>query len=313
MVALTLAALLNAPVAAPARIRPAVIPVIGVMLGATMTIEVFALLGDWLVTFALLLPFLACAGLVSLAVYRKVGGYDPVTAFYASMPGGLNEMLIIGGAAGGDERKIALGHAARVLVVVTFVGLFFGLVLGVRTVGTGARPWVGFDALSLTDALLLLGCAAVGVPLGRLLRLPAPGVLGPMALSAAVHMTGLVTVAPPTLLVNGAQIVLGTVIGCRFLGSRAREVLHDLWVGTLSSLAMLAVAVVFAVIAASLTNTDVTQVFLAYSPGGLTEMSLLALAMGQEVAFVTVMHILRILIVILAAPFAFRLLRSKRL
>jgi uncharacterized membrane protein AbrB (regulator of aidB expression) len=51
------------------------------------------------------------------------------------------------------------------------------------------------------------------------------------------------------------------------------------------------------------------QVLLAYAPGGLSEMSLVALATGAEVAFVALHHVVRIVMVILAAPLAFRLLR----
>jgi uncharacterized membrane protein AbrB (regulator of aidB expression) len=47
--------------------------------------------------------------------------------------------------------------------------------------------------------------------------------------------------------------------------------------------------------------TELSHSFLAYSPGGLTEMSLLALAMDQEVAYVSMMHIARISLVVLAA------------
>ena len=38
--------------------------------------------------------------------------------------------------------------------------------------------------------------------------------------------------------------------------------------------------------------------FLAFSQGGLAEMSLLALAMGQDVAYVSVLHVVRITLTI---------------
>ena len=125
MIANTIAAMLRAPIAGPDPLRIYVIPVIGVMLGAGVSAEFFALLGSWLVTLALLPVFLICAASISYNVYRRIGGYDPVTAFYSSMPGGLNEMLILGAEAGGDERRIALAHAARVLIIIVFVAIFF--------------------------------------------------------------------------------------------------------------------------------------------------------------------------------------------
>jgi membrane AbrB-like protein len=309
MIANTVAAMLHAPVAAPVRLRPVVIPVIGVMLGSSISSEIFAALAGWAVTVAMMMPFLAAAATMSYLIYRRIGGYDPVTAYYAAMPGGLNDMLLFGIAAGGEEKRIALAHATRILVVIACVGLFYGLVLGVRAGGAGGRPWIALDVLNWQDWLLLAGCAAIGAPLGNALRLPAGNLVGPMVLSGLAHVAHLVSVAPPTLIVNLAQIVLGSVIGCRFLGVTARQIVRDLRLGALSAMSMIAVAVVFAELTAAATGTSPAEVFLAYSPGGLTEMSLLALAMGQDVAYVSVMHLLRILLVILAAPLAFRWIR----
>jgi uncharacterized membrane protein AbrB (regulator of aidB expression) len=65
-------------------------------------------------------------------------------------------------------------------------------------------------------------------------------------------------------------------------------------------------AVGFAEVIVMISGIPLAQAFLAFSPGGLTEMSLLTLAMGQDVAYVSIMHIIRITMVIAVAPFAFR-------
>ena len=305
MIGNTIAAMGHLPVRAPARLRPVVIPVIGVLLGSGVTAEVFGLLQSWILTLLLLPVFLACASAASFTVYRRLGGYDTVTAFYAAMPGGINEMLMLGAEAGGDERRIALAHAARILVVIVFVALFFGLVLGVTSGSPSASNWVQLDALTWADYAILGVCAVAGTWLGNRIGLPAAPVFGPMILSGAAHIIGWVTVAPPTLLIIIAQITIGTIIGTRFAGSSVAEVGRDLALAAMASLAMLVVAVVFAVIIAWPNGIPTSQAFLAYSPGGLTEMSLLALALDQDVTYVSVMHIFRITLVIAIAPVVF--------
>ena len=308
MVATTLAAPFAWPVRGPDRLRPFVIPVIGVLLGASITPEIVGQLGSWAVTLALLPVYLLVAAAVSYAIYRGLGRYDPTTAFYAAMPGGLNEMLLLGAAAGGDERKIATAHAARVLFTIFFVVLYFALALGVRSTGGGAL-WVALDALSLWDYAALGFCAVAGAWLGKRLRLPAAPVFGPMILSGALHLTEVVKVAPPSLIVIAAQIVIGTVIGARFIGTTFRSVGRDILLAILATLAMLAVTLVCAELIAATRDMPLSQAFLGFAPGGLTEMSLLSLTLGQDVAFVSVTHVIRIMLVIAAAPFAFRLLR----
>lgn len=309
MIGTTIAALAHLPIAGPDRLRPIVIPAIGVMLGASITPDIFGKAADWAITLLILPLFLACAAGVSYLTYRRLGGYDPVTAFYSAMPGGLNEMLLMGGEAGGDERRIALAHAARVLLVVFFVALYFGFFLGVSSTSGGGSGWIALNVITAWDYLILGLCAVIGVPFARALRLPAAPVSGPMILSGVAHVTGVVLVAPPTLIVIAAQVVMGTVIGSRFIGSTVSSIGRDLGLAAAATLAMLIVAVVFATTIAALIAVPLSQAFLAYAPGGLTEMSLLTLAMGQDVAFVSVTHVIRITLVIAAAPAVFHALR----
>jgi membrane AbrB-like protein len=309
MITNTVAAMLRAPIAGPDRLRPFVMPVIGVMLGSAVTAEVFGLLGTWLLTLFLLPLFLGCAAGISYAVYRRIGGYDPVTAFYSAMPGGLNEMLLLGAEAGGDERRIALAHAARVLIIIVFVALFFGLVLGVSSGGRGSVNWVGIHQITALDYVILGICAVVGAILGKKLGLPAALVFGPMIISGVAHIVGWVTVPPPTIFVIAAQVTIGTIIGTRFIGATLAEIRTDIGLSAIASLLMLIAAVGFAELIVVISGLPLAQAFLAFSPGGLTEMSLLTLAMGQDVSYVSVMHIIRITLVIALAPFVFKLTR----
>ncbi|SFR51545.1 hypothetical protein SAMN04488005_2447 [Yoonia tamlensis] len=307
MMVTTVAAMLHVPVQAPIRLRPIAIPVIGVLLGSSVTAEIFGLLQQWIFTLIALPVYLAVASVVSFAVYRRLGRYDRITAFYAAMPGGLNEMLLLGGQAGGDERRIALAHAARVLLVIVFVALFFGLVLGVTSGTRGATRWVPLNALVWTDYAMLAGCAVLGNWSGTRLGIPAAPVFGPMILSAAAHIAGLVTVSPPTLFIIAAQITMGTIIGSRFAGATFAQVGRDILLAATASGCMLIVATVFALTIGWASGIPISQAFLAFSPGGLTEMALLTLALDQDVTYVSVMHILRITCIIGVAPAVFGL------
>lgn len=304
----TAAAMLRMPVLGPGRLRPIAIPMIGVMLGSSLTLDVLIRLPSWIPTLLIMPVFLLCAAGASMMIYRRFGGFDTVTAYYAAMPGGLNEMMLLGAAAGGDERRIALAHAARVLVTILFVALFFGLVLGVTTAGQ-SRAWIPLTAPSVIDYVILMTCAVAGVVLGQKIKLPAAPVFGPMILSGIAHVAGWITVAPPTLFVIVAQIIVGTVIGCRFAGASPRDVARDISMAVISTTAMLLIAVGFAEIIVATSGMAHSQAFLAYAPGGLTEMSLMSLTMGQDVAYVSMMHIVRITLVVASAPLVFRLLR----
>lgn len=309
MIGTTIASVAGAPIRGPNRLRPFVVPIIGVMLGSGVTSDILQRMLDFWPAILLLVPFLAVSAAASYAIYRLFGRFDPVTAFFCAMPGGLNDMMILGEEAGGSSRKIALAHASRILVVISFVVLFYGLVLGVESeAGAGGR-FVPLTLLTPADWIILGACAAIGAPLAKWLNLPAPQILGPMILSGLTHGLGLVHVAPPTFLIVLAQIVVGTVVGCRFIGATIREIWREVLLGGASSMAMIGIAIVFAVGLSRMSGDPLELSFLVLSPGGLTEMSLLALAMGQDVIYVTTVHIIRISIVIAFAAPVFRLIR----
>ena len=64
----------------------------------------------------------------------------------------------------------------------------------------------------------------------------------------------------------------------------------------------------FAFLVSRVSPYGVVPLLLAYSPGGLAEMSLVALALQIEVAFVAAHHIIRILFVMMSAGPVFALM-----
>jgi membrane AbrB-like protein len=132
-----------------------------------------------------------------------------------------------------------------------------------------------------------------------------------MTLSAAVHLTGVTTSRPPTELIVAAQVVVGSAIGARFAGMPARRVLRGLLLALGASLILLAITAGFSLGLGAATGLPLPALFLGYAPGGVAEMSLIALALGAEAAFVSTHHVARIFMVVVAAPLAYRLLRLK--
>lgn len=305
MIATMVASVAGAPIAAPVALRPLFVPVLGVMLGSGFSLSVFSNAGSWLLTLALMPIYIASTGAVAYVYLRKVAGYDRVTAYFSAMPGGINELLHMGEDAGGDGRVIGLSHATRILIVVATVVLSYGFFLDVQ-VGS-QRSYTPFSSLDLFDAGWLLGCGAIGAVVARRMRLPAALLTGPLVLSAVAHTAGVVALPPPTVLSWAAQLVIGSIVGARFVGVTVVEIVRYLAVGVVATMLILVVSVFFAGAVTMLSSTEMAQSFLAFSPGGATEMSLLALAMGQNMVFISFTHIVRVAMVVALTPIGFRL------
>jgi uncharacterized protein len=299
MVFCTAASLLRAPIAAPPVIRPPMTVVIGVMLGSAFSPELVARIPMWWPATLGLVVFVFLCGASVVWYFRVIGGYDRTTAYFAGMPGGLVEMVVIGEERGGDARVIALVHAVRILLIVMTVPFAIQWLEGVSLSRAGGS--VSMFTTPISSELWLVGCGLAGAFLGRALKLPAQNLLGPMIVSAAVHLAGWSDFKPPFEIVNAAQLVLGVTIGCRFAGTAARTVLRIIALSLGSTVILLFWTALLAALVSQVSGFSAVTLVLAYSPGGLAEMSLIALALNMEVAFVAAHHIIRIFVVMVAA------------
>jgi hypothetical protein len=311
MVVCTASALLRLPVAAPPVIRPPMTAVIGVMLGAGFRPDIVQQLPNWLPTLLGLILFMAASALCCVVYFRRVAGFDPVTAFFAGMPGGLVEMVTVGEEKGGDARIIALIHSARILLVVMTLPFIVQWIEGV-SLGATRASGPSLAQTPLVAVLALIGCGVAGVVVGHWLRLPAKYLLGPMLVSAVMHLLGWSDSVPPFEIVNAAQLVLGVAIGCRFVGTPPALILRVLMLSLGSTVILLALTLVFAWAVAQVSVHRHVPLILAYSPGGLAEMSLIALALHTEVAFVAGHHIIRVFLVMVSAGPIFGLMGRRR-
>lgn len=307
MAACTAAALGGLPVRVPARLRTVMIAVLGLMLGSAFTPDILDHVHRWTVSLAALAGYVVAVTAVVMLYFRRLG-HGTVTSYFAAAPGGLNEMVLTGAALGGDDRVISLVHSLRILIIVFTVPVWFRLFGGYQAQPMAAALG-GVGSLTPLDALWLAATAAVGTLLGKALRLPAAALTGPMLLSAAAHLAGLTTSQPPGELVAVAQVVTGAAIGCRFAGLPLGRVLPIAATSAGATAIMLLASLAFTSGLAEATGLSAVALLLAFVPGGLAEMCLISLALGVDVAFVSTHHVVRILLVVVLAPTAYRLLR----
>ncbi|WP_164730656.1 AbrB family transcriptional regulator [Pelagibacterium montanilacus] len=295
-------AMAGIPTAISPNLRALMIAVIGVMIGSSFTPELVAGASSWGGSLLGVAIYVTIIALIGVWFCRRIGRQERMTAAFSATPGGLSEMLIIAPTMGADVRTVSLVHGMR-LVIVLFVVPAIVTSVALRAGGvTMDRSLDLALAMPLPDALLLVGCAIVGVPLARLLRFPASNLTGPLVLSAIVHLAQWTSSHPPQLVIVLAQIVIGASIARYFAGARMAQIVSGLAIGGGMTVITVSLAIAFALGFEHILDIPFATALLALVPGGLPEMSLVALSLGIDPAFVSVHHVFRVVLVLIVAP-----------
>ncbi|MEX3313584.1 AbrB family transcriptional regulator [Sulfitobacter sp. PS-8MA] len=309
MAACLIAALAHVPIKGFGQISVAARTILGVAVGASITPDLFHALPQMAMSVALVPVFIALIGLIGVPFFRRFWGFDLPTAYYAAMPGGLQDMVIFGTEAGADPRALSLIHATRVLFIVTLAPVFLTFAYGAELTNPIGAPVL---ELPLGEMALMVLAALIGWKGGERIGLFGASILGPMIVTAALSLSGLIHSRPPAEAILAAQFFIGCGIGVHFLGVTWRELTRVVLAGIAYVLVLAILAAGFTVFIMSAGLSDPVEAFLAFAPGGQAEMTVLAIVTGADLGFVITHHLTRIVLVIVGAPLVAGVMARRR-
>jgi membrane AbrB-like protein len=218
--------------------------------------------------------------------------------------------MVVAAELGADLRVFAIVQTIRVMLIA--IGLPGGLAL-LGLVKTSSRAVGGaFDPSRIGELALLIAASAIAGLLAFRFRVPGGLLFGAMLCSASLHGSGLVHVPMPWWAATAAAIVLGAVAGSRFANTSVRLLLQFLAAAFGTFAISVTIAAVFAVLLINMRALHIADVVLAFAPGSVDVMMLLALALNIDPVFVGTHHLARIFFVMLAMPVVARRASHRR-
>lgn len=282
--------------------------ILGVAVGATLTPAVLATFPAMWPTLMMVPIMVAVIGVIGVPYFQRFCGYDFATSYYATMPGGLQDMIVFGEEAGANVRTLSLIHATRMLVIV--VALPF-LLIGIWDADLSNPPGAPVTSVPPQELLLMAVCAITGWQLAQRVGLFGASILGPLIVTAALTLAGGLHNRPPAEAIWAAQFFIGMTIGTKYAGITMAEIRKDLAAGLGFCLILIVLTLIFVEAIYGLGFAPGMETLLAFAPGGQAELTVLALIVGADVAFVVAHHMLRIFVVIMGAPLAARVFKTR--
>jgi membrane AbrB-like protein len=274
--------------------------VLGIFAGSGATPATLDQIATWPASFAVLIAGVIVVTLASFLLLSRLFGWDPHTALFASLPGALSFIMAAVQGRNVDIRKVALAQSMRVLLLVLLFPLAV-FITGDPSAGAAGRSALP-AAMAPSDMLLLLGGGTLGGIVAYRLRLPGGLLLGGLLVSAGLFVSGTVSGEFPQWLVVPGMIGLGAAVGCRFQ-SGDRHLLPSIAFAALSAFCLvLLLSALSAWLASLWLGVSYAQTFLAFAPGALEAVTILAYAVDVDPAYFAAHHVVRFFALVLFVP-----------
>jgi uncharacterized protein len=302
MVFAAVAALAGRTIQLPSPLARASSIALGISIGSVVTPETLRGVTTWPLSIAMVSVAVTAATLATVTYLTRVHRWNTLTAVFASIPGGLAQVMTLAAEEGRDcdIRGVAIVQTLRVVILAVVVPVL--LSLG----GLASATRLPVSTVSVVDApmafVILVG-AATAVALG-LLRLGFPGglIFGPLVVSAILHGGAFTNVTLPFWLTTAAMVVLGTVSGGRFTGTPFRLLLGYLAAALGAFAVSLIVTGAIGISVTLMVPLPISDLIVAYAPGAVDAMMILALALHLDPVFVGAHHLTRVFVVSLGLP-----------
>jgi uncharacterized protein len=247
-----------------------------------------------------LLPVMVAVAMLSMVIgaggalmLRRLGRLDTTTAFFATVPGGVAEMMNLAPRYGAQLEPIMVAQTLRVGLVVAVAPF---LVIQFSHADTMAVPPGPVMELSIA-AMLLAGCV-IGGALFAYSTFPNAWFLGSIAVGILFALLGLAEGRMPSLILIPAQVLIGASLGVQFRREFLTRLLRLLLA---SSVVVVYLAVTMALLGAGIAlalHMPIPTLVLAMAPAGMAEMVLTAKLLGLDGTVVAGFQLVRIIIIL---------------
>lgn len=232
-------------------------------------------------------------------VTAKLTREDLQSCIMGMLPGGMTMSLLMA-----EEDKRVNPNVVMVMQVIRLFGVIVSvpfltiLFLDAQVIASsvampnhGGFHWIIFVPLTFLGGFI-----------ARKIHLPTPTLLGAV-LATAIFSVGVGTVQPvPGWLMAPAQLSIGLYMGMLMDADRIMKTRNVLPFVLLGTAILVAISIVVAYVLADRYGFSLVTAFLAMAPGGIAEMALAGLSMGEDVSTILAYQLVRLLAINLLVP-----------
>ena len=307
MIATSIAALSGLKIVMPKLALSSILIILGLHIGNYIDQSLLNQMLDWIWTTLIMLIYIIVSIFIVSKYLQKFSGYQEKASIFSAAPGALGPLIILAEYEKSDLSQVATSHLIRLIIIITVFPLIIVTSSDQESLNISKFDYMNQNHL---DLLWLFVSSLFLIFVFSKLRVPAALLSGTLVASGILQVTEIASYKLPDPTINFCLLILGASVGCRFANKTLSEVANN----SLHSLVATAILVILGLFAAFIANffveNNLLTLILAFCPGGIYEVAVIAIAFDLEPDFVAFHHIIRLLFILFTVPIFLRIIEK---
>ena len=307
MIVTSIAALAGLKVVMPKIALSSILIILGLHIGNYIDQNLFNQMINWFWTSVIMLIYIIICILIVSKYLQKYAGYGEKASIFSSAPGALGPLMILAENEKTDLSQVATSHLIRLIIIITVIPFIIVNNTGSEVLLLDNFDYMGQNHLKL---ILLIIASLFFIFIFDKIRVPAALLSGTLFASGLLQITDIASYKLPDASINFCLLILGASVGCRFAEKTVKEIANNSLHSIVATTILVLLGLLAAYIATFFVDTNILTLILSFSPGGIYEVAVIAIAFDLDPDFVAFHHIIRLLFILFTVPIFLRILEK---
>ncbi|MDC0926214.1 AbrB family transcriptional regulator, partial [Candidatus Pelagibacter sp.] len=281
--------------------------ILGLHIGNYIDQNLFNQISNWIWTSLIMLIYIIICILIVAKYLQKFAGYGEKASIFSAAPGALGPLMILAENEKTDLSQVATSHLIRLIIIITVIPFIV-----VNNTGNDVLLNDDFNYLvqNHLNLVLLIAASLFFIFIFDKIRIPAALLSGTLFASGLLQITDIASYKLPNESINFCLLILGASVGCRFAEKTVKEIANNSLHSVVATIILVLLGLVAAYMATFFVNTNILTLILSFSPGGIYEVGVIAIAFDLDPDFVAFHHIIRLLFILFTVPIFLKILKK---
>jgi len=308
MLAVSVAALSGIKIKMPKLALSSILIVLGLHIGNYIDQNLINQMTEWVWTSIIMFIYILISILIVSKYLQKFSGYNVKTSIFSAAPGALGPLMILAEHEKSDLSQVATSHLIRLIIIITVIPFF--------VVNYSTNEALVIEKFNYLDQnhfhllILLIGSISLIFVFDKI-GVPAALLSGTLVASGILQISEVASYKLPDESINFCLLILGASVGCRFADKSLKEVASNSLHSLVATVILVTLGLLAAIVAIYFVDTNFLTLLLSFSPGGIYEVAVIAIAFDLDPNFVAFHHIIRLLMILFTIPIILKIIGKK--